>query len=41
METLSVRHLPHIQLRLAVSGAATFLLAWYFVRLFIEKILNK
>ena len=41
METLSLRHLPHILLRLAVSGAATFLLAWYFVRLFIEKILNK
>ena len=41
METLSLRHLPHILLRLAVSGAATFLLAWYFVRLFIEKILTK
>ena len=41
MVTLSLRHLPHILLRLAVSGAATFLLAWYFVRLFIEKILNK
>lgn len=41
METLSLRHLPHMLLRLAVSGTAAFALAWYFVRLFVEKILNK
>lgn len=41
METLSLRHLPYVMLRLAVSGTAAFVLAWYCVRLFVEKILNK
>lgn len=41
METLSLRHLPYVILRLAVSGAAAFGLAWYFSRIFLDKVLHK
>ena len=41
MESLSLRHLPRVMLRLAVSDLAAGAFIWYFIKLFIEKILNK
>ncbi len=41
LESLSLRHLPHALLRLALSDIATAVFVWYFIKLFIEKILNK
>ena len=41
LESLSLRHLPHALLRLALSDIAAAVFVWYFIKLFIEKILNK
>ncbi|MBO7331870.1 MAG: rod shape-determining protein MreD [Alistipes sp.] len=41
MESLSLHHLLHTLLRLVVSDIAAVLFIYYFVKLFVEKILNR
>lgn len=41
MESLSLMHILHTLLRLIVSDIATVMFIYYFVKLFIEKILNR
>lgn len=41
MESLSLRHLLRMLLRLIVSDAASAVFIWYFIKLYTEKILNK
>ena len=41
MESLSLHHLLHTLLRLIVSDIAAVLFIYYFVKLFVEKILNR
>ena len=41
LESLSLHHLPHAMLRLVLSDIAAAVFIWYFIKLFIEKILNK
>lgn len=41
IESLSLRHILRVLLRLVVSDLAAGVFIWYFIKLFIEKILNK
>ena len=40
VESLSLMHVMHTLLRIVVSGAASILVVWYIVRLFLDKIMR-
>lgn len=40
VESLSLMHVMHTLLRIVVSGAASILVVWYIVRLFLDKIIR-
>lgn len=41
LEALSLHHILHTLLRIILSGMGAGIFVWYFVKLFIEKVLNK